>query len=1179
MKKISFCISLLSLIAVLNSSLSAQPQYYNFNNGTGSNSFPFNVTTGKDVQLLYRAGAFNQPTSAPAGNIVSISIRLSAAMSSITYTNLIIKMGQSSITDLTSGVFYAGTMTAVYTRASVTLTAPVGWFTLTLDSPFAYDPTQSLIVDIGQCAASAGGGSWYFTTQTGVLRVWSVGGCPFAPYNSSSTYNYDMGITLGAAPGPTVVTTAATAITSTTASLNGTVNANGNSTTVTFDYGLTTAYGTTVPGVPSPVTGSSVTPVTAAISGLTPGTIYHFRVNGSNSNGTANGSDLTFTTSVPPPVPTVVTTAATAITGISATLNGTVNANNATTTVTFDYGLTASYGTTVPGVPSPVNGNVVTPVSAAISGLIPNTLYHFRVNGVNITGTSNGSDLTFTTASIPPTVVTGAATGVSSSGATMNGTVNANFSSTTVFFDYGITVGYGNTVPGIPSPVTGSTVTAVSASLSGLTANTTYHFRVRGVNAGGTSNGLDQTFFTACNVAGPAGPITGPSQVCNGGSGYIYSVAPIPNASGYNWSVPFGAFIIAGTNTNSITVNFPNPSFSGNLSVYGLGCAGNGSSSAMVVNVNSAPTPSLTGPATVCQGYTGNVYTTQSGMTNYIWSIVGGTITAGGTASSNTATVTWNTTGTQNITVNYTNTAGCSGFTPATFNVTVSASPAPIIGGNANPCTALNNIYTTQTGMTNYNWTVSAGGTITAGTGTSSITVVWNTVGAQNVNVTYTNSSGCTNPVPATYPVIVKQGPTPTITGTSSLCVNSGNYNYATEPGMTAYTWTVSPGGVIMSGGTTNVLTVSWTASGSQWVRVNYTNLNGCQALNPAQFNVTVFSSPAATGPVSGTSTVCAGATGVVYSVAPVTGAVSYIWTLPAGATNPGGSEANSITVDFAPNASSGNISVYANNLCGNGTASPPFAVTVNPLPAAAGTITGPASLCAGATGAVYTVPPIAGATGYTWTVPAGATIMSGGGTNSIVVDFSASAVSGNITVLGTNTCGNGAVSPNFAVTVNAIPPAPVVTNTGTTLYSDAPSGNQWYLDGLLIPGANAQTYVASQDGYYWTVVTLNGCISAESNHLQIIITGVDLQSSPAINIYPVPNDGQFKVSMTSTSHETFTIKVFNVLGRMISELKGIEVKGTVEKIIDLRPVPNGVYYVIFENSLGPVVKKIVVNK
>jgi len=251
----------------------------------------------------------------------------------------------------------------------------------------------------------------------------------------------------------------------------------------------------------------------------------------------------------------------------------------------------------------------------------------------------------------------------------------------------------------------------------------------------------------------------------------------------------------------------------------------------------------------------------------------------------------------------------------------------------------------------------------------------------------------------------------------------------------------------------------------------------------------------------------------------------------------------------------------------------------VTSLPAAAGNITGPASVCQGVAGVVYTVPAIAGATGYTWTVPSGATIVSGGNTNSITVDFSAAAVSGNITVLGTNSCGNGTVSPNFAVTVNAIPPTPAVTNTGTTLYSSAPTGNQWYFEGTLIVGATAQTYVATQDGYYWSIVTLNGCSSAESNHLQIFTTGVDSHSSSTINIYPVPNDGQFNVSITTASNESFSIRGYNNLGVKIYEETKVEVNGSLQKVIDLRPMPNGVYSVIVCNSLGQVVRKIIVNR
>ncbi len=293
---------------------------------------------------------------------------------------------------------------------------------------------------------------------------------------------------------PTATTNAATSITATDATLNGTVNANNDSTAVTFEYGLDTSYGTTVTANQSPVTGTTDTAVSKAITGLTPNTTYHFRVDAVNGAGTTDGHDQTFTTSVI--APNATTNAATSITSTGATLNGTVNANNDSTTVTFEYGLSTTYGTTVTADQSPVSGNTDTAVSKAITGLTPNTTYHFRVEATNSAGTTDGLDQTFTTSAAAPNATTNAATLVTTTGATLNGTVNANNNSTTVTFEYGLDTSYGTTVTADQSPVTGTTDTAVSKAITGLTPNTTYHFRVEAVNGAGTTDGSDQTFIT-----------------------------------------------------------------------------------------------------------------------------------------------------------------------------------------------------------------------------------------------------------------------------------------------------------------------------------------------------------------------------------------------------------------------------------------------------------------------------------------------------------------------------------------------------------------------------------------------------------------------------------------------------------------------------------------------------------
>jgi hypothetical protein len=116
------------------------------------------------------------------------------------------------------------------------------------------------------------------------------------------------------------------------------------------------------------------------------------------------------------PLPAVATLPATSITGSSAVLGGSVSPNNVSTAVTFEYGTTNSYGSSVTADQSPINGSAATLVSKTISSLAASTTYHYRVKKVNSFGTSVSSDAIFTTAS-PTLTVNKLGTGT--------GTVNA----------------------------------------------------------------------------------------------------------------------------------------------------------------------------------------------------------------------------------------------------------------------------------------------------------------------------------------------------------------------------------------------------------------------------------------------------------------------------------------------------------------------------------------------------------------------------------------------------------------------------------------------------------------------------------------------------------------------------------------------------------------------------------
>jgi hypothetical protein len=190
---------------------------------------------------------------------------------------------------------------------------------------------------------------------------------------------------------PVATTLPATAITSTTATINGTINPNSLPTSYHFEWGTTIAYGTNT-AIISAGTGSTNVPVFENLTGLVSGTTYHFRVVATNSDGTTNGSDLTFT-----PGGAVVTT--TAVTGIALTaaVSGGSVSTDGGSAVTARGVCWATTANPVATGNHTTDGTGTGTFVSNITGLSANTLYHVRAYATNANGTYYGADLTFTT--------------------------------------------------------------------------------------------------------------------------------------------------------------------------------------------------------------------------------------------------------------------------------------------------------------------------------------------------------------------------------------------------------------------------------------------------------------------------------------------------------------------------------------------------------------------------------------------------------------------------------------------------------------------------------------------------------------------------------------------------------------------------------------------------------------
>ena len=240
------------------------------------------------------------------------------------------------------------------------------------------------------------------------------------------------------------------------------------------------------------------------------------------------------------------------------------------------------------------------------------------------------------------------------------------------------------------------------------------------------------------------------------------------------------------------------------------------------------------------------------------------------------------------------------------------------------------------------------------------------------------------------------------------------------------------------------------------------------------------------------------------------------------------------------------------------------------------GPIAGSDTVCQGQTGVEYSIDPLLQVTGYHWSVPAGSTIVSGFNTNAITVDFPASSVSGNIEVNGVNECGNGPVS-TLPVTIHNPPVKPQIILSGMTLISSASSGNQWYKDMEIIPGATDQTYTPEENGKYYDVVTENGCSSDSSNNIDVTVINIEENSLPSFRIFPNPAEDVVFIKSSGPPVKPEEVLLFSSYGRF---LRKFEITGGPfldDFKVDVGNIKPGAYFLRIQTEKGIFVHELVI--
>lgn len=188
-------IPILALLFVLIANIAGaqNPTFWTGNTNAPSNSFPFNQATGKAMQSLIAPNEFSGGGGAYFGNITKFYVQGTASVNP-TFTGLTVKMGQTTATSLPTGSLYTGPMTTVYSTATATLSSnAAGWLMITLQTPFLYDPSLSLVVEISQCAVTGGAFTVTNVARTGFRRTWNPSGCTMT-YSGQDANLFNCGV-------------------------------------------------------------------------------------------------------------------------------------------------------------------------------------------------------------------------------------------------------------------------------------------------------------------------------------------------------------------------------------------------------------------------------------------------------------------------------------------------------------------------------------------------------------------------------------------------------------------------------------------------------------------------------------------------------------------------------------------------------------------------------------------------------------------------------------------------------------------------------------------------------------------------------------------------------------------------------------------------------------------------
>jgi hypothetical protein len=596
-----------------------------------------------------------------------------------------------------------------------------------------------------------------------------------------------------------------------------------------------------------------------------------------------------------------------------------------------------------------------------------------------------------------------------------------------------------------------------------------------------------------------------------------FEVEEIEGVESYVWTQPNLSSLLFGQNTDSVRVKFGSLFNSGTLSVVATNLCGSSPAAEFFILAPPATANNIQGPTTICSVEPSQLYYVDSvaNASYYIWGMPNGATIISNPATNDSVNVMFQNFSSGVISVKSANTCGSSSMKYLTVTAPSIAAPTGISGPQS-VCSYVGTgqivNYTTPmvSGVTNYIWSMPSGATISNGLGTNTIGVQF-AAGFTGGNIGVSLSNGCSLSQQSTLQLLgVSAGGAPQyidLNGQSSVCsfIGTGSTVYSVTPpiGANSYVWSVPNDATIISGSGTSSITVSF-ASSFVTGTISVTVITNCGTTY--QQSKTVTKIPSDAGAITGPNCILLGST-YTYSIAAVSGATSYHWTVPSNATITSGQWTSSITVQYSNSFSGGDMTVTPINSCGNGTSS---TITIGLAIVVPSQIFGATSVCLGQT-LTYYVTPVPTATYYIWAVPVGMAIIGYQYGDSIVVSVDNQFISGLISCKSVNDCGSSPMR-------------------------------------------------------YSNTISTGNCSTAISTSPQVI-TKISINENNEVGLYPNPTNDKTFIKLINNEEKLIKIIIYDNSGRCIFN-QVIDIDGD-SNFIDLSMYNSGVYlvFIITSNS------------